>query len=110
MPLFYFLLACNRTEDVVVAFKPDQKMNPVSRSKPGNRVGLVLMYSANQIVGHANIECPVLSTCQDVNVIHNRTAWVMDSGLAPSARPGMTDNMSVPDASKIPVADLTERD
>jgi hypothetical protein len=34
----------------------------------------------------------------------------MDSGLAPSARPGMTDNMSVPDASKIPVADLTERD
>ncbi len=56
-------------------FKPDQKMNPVSRSKPGNRVGLVLMYSANQIVGHANVEGAVLSTCQDVNVIHNRTAW-----------------------------------
>src|SRR5258708_13302370 len=33
---------------------------------------------------------------------------VMDSGLAPSARPGMTDNMSVPDASKIPVAKLTQ--
>jgi len=32
----------------------------------------------------------------------------MDSGLAPSARPGMTDNMSVPDASKIPVAKLTQ--
>src|SRR5260221_13350937 len=33
---------------------------------------------------------------------------VMDSGLAPSARPGMTDNMSVPDASEIPVAKLTQ--
>src|SRR5258708_3180566 len=33
----------------------------------------------------------------------------MDSGLAPSARPEMTDNMRMPDASKIPVADLTER-
>ncbi len=75
MPLFYFLLACNRTEDVVVAFELNKKMNPISRSKPGNRVGLVLMYSTDQIIGHANVEGAVLSTCQDVNVIHNRTAW-----------------------------------
>src|SRR5947209_10464475 len=32
----------------------------------------------------------------------------MDSGLAPAARPGMTNNMSAPDASKIPVAELTQ--
>src|SRR5438105_5342092 len=33
----------------------------------------------------------------------------MDSGLAPAARPGMTHSMSSPHISKIPVADLTER-
>src|SRR5260370_2258662 len=33
---------------------------------------------------------------------------VMDAGTASSARIGMTDNMSVPDASKIPVAKLTQ--
>src|SRR6266702_7552279 len=32
----------------------------------------------------------------------------MDSGLAPAARPGMTKHMSAPDASKIPVAELTQ--
>ena len=32
----------------------------------------------------------------------------MDSGLAPAARPGITHNMSAPDASKIPVAELTQ--
>src|SRR5438093_10525448 len=32
----------------------------------------------------------------------------MDSGLAPAARPGMTKHMSAPDASKIPVAGLTQ--
>src|SRR5207247_1619994 len=32
----------------------------------------------------------------------------MDSGLAPAARPGMTKHMSAADASKIPVAELTQ--
>src|SRR5438874_36451 len=32
----------------------------------------------------------------------------MDSGLAPAARPGMTQYMRAPDASKIPVAELTQ--
>src|SRR5438067_2611129 len=32
----------------------------------------------------------------------------MDSGLAPAALPGMTKHMSAPDASKIPVAELTQ--
>src|SRR5258708_34476710 len=61
MPLFYFLLACNRTEDVVVAFELNKKMNPISRSKPGNSVGLVLRYSTDKIIVHATVEVAALS-------------------------------------------------
>ena len=75
MPLFEFLLARNRIEDVVVTFKPNKKMNSMAGSESADRVGLVLMYSTDQIIGHANVEGAVLSTCQDVNVVHDRIAW-----------------------------------
>ena len=74
-PLLEFLLPRDRIEDVVVAFKPNKKMNPVSRGESADRVRLVLVRAADQIVGHPDIKSPMLSACEDVNVVHNTTAW-----------------------------------
>ena len=62
-------------EHIVVALKPNEKMNPISRSESANRVGLVFVYSTNQMFGDANVECPVLAIRQNVNVVHDRTGW-----------------------------------
>ena len=62
-------------EHIVVALKPNEKMNPIPRREFANRVSLMFVYSTNQIFGHANVECPVLATCQNVNAIHDRTGW-----------------------------------
>ena len=82
-PLPEFLLPRDRVEDVVVAFKPNKKMNPVSRRESAGGVCPVLIHATDQVVGHPNIECPVLPACQDVNAVHNTTVW--GYGLFPLA-------------------------
>src|SRR4051812_36266677 len=68
-PLFELFLARDRAADVVATFKPDEQVNPISRCEPVGGVRLVLVHATNQIVGHADVECPVFSACEDVNVV-----------------------------------------
>ena len=74
-PPFEFLLASNRIEDVIVALEPNKNMDPVSRCEPTGRMGLVFICATDQVIGNAEIERPMLSTCDDVDVVHNCPAW-----------------------------------
>jgi len=83
-PLFEFLLASNRIEDVIVALEPNKNMNPVSRCEPTDCMGLVFICATDQVIGNAEIERPMLSTCDDVDVVHNCLAcglWIPGSRL-----------------------------
>src|ERR1700730_14828225 len=74
-PLLELFLPRNRVEDVVVAFKPNKKVNPVSRRESAGSVRLVLVHATDQIVGHPDVERPMFTACQDVDVVHDTTAW-----------------------------------
>jgi hypothetical protein len=73
--LLEFLLPLDGIDDVVVGLKPNQKMNPISRCESANGVGLVLVDSADQIISYADVERSMLSAGEDINVVHNSTAW-----------------------------------
>src|SRR5215813_5457684 len=74
-PLLELLLARDRIDNVVVTFEPDEKMHAVSRGESARGIRLVFIHPANQIIGHADIEGSMLSTREDVDVVHKRSAW-----------------------------------
>ena len=40
--------------------------------KPGNHLGLVLVDAANKVVGHAQVQCPMLTTGEKINVVRQK--------------------------------------
>jgi hypothetical protein len=90
-PLLQFLLACDRSDGIVVDLEPHQPADRVSFAEPGNNLALMLVSAADNIVRRAKIERAVLLAGEEVNVIGHEqlVKWIPGSALL--RRPGMTN-------------------
>src|ERR1700730_14087868 len=102
-PLLELFLPRDRVEDVVVAFKPNKKMNPISRRESAPGLRLVLVHATDQIVGHPYVEGPMFPACQDVNVVHDTSirgyafrAVIPGRGLYPPGPESITTSLTRP--------------
>src|SRR5512139_1119014 len=76
-PFLDFFLPLNRSLRRVIAFKPHEPVDAVARSKSRCEFMLVFINSADQITGDAEIQRPIFTACEKVDVVgHGRScAW-----------------------------------
>ena len=70
MPFFDFLFTGYRSEGVIVALEPNQKVDMVSGCEAAHRVGPMLVCAADKIVGYTDIEGSVFAAGHEINVVH----------------------------------------
>jgi len=83
-PLLQFLLARNRGCGIVVDFKPDQLVDGISFREASNRLALVLVHAANDVVRYAEVERSVSVACEEVDVVGPdlwMDGWIPGSAL-----------------------------
>src|SRR3954468_11791820 len=67
-PAFEALLANNCGGGIVEDFVIDELIDAMVMGEAGNKFFLVLVYTPDEVVRYADVDCPVFTTRQDVDV------------------------------------------
>ena len=84
LPLLELFLARNCGDRIVVDFEPDQLVDSISLREAGNRLALVLVHAANDVVRYAEVERSVSVACEEVDVVGPdlwMDGWIPGSAL-----------------------------